>query len=54
MKPGSNIKSYSLREISFSISLTIFSDKKAEIVIGALKTSIFCFLIGAMISLIIG
>jgi hypothetical protein len=54
MKPGSKIKSKSLRFISLSTSLTISSVKKADIVIGALRILIFCFVIGVVSSLIIG
>jgi len=45
---------YSLRETSFKISSIRSSDKKAEIVIGALYTSILYFLIGSITFFIIG
>jgi len=54
MKPGSNRRSKLVRSIFFSRSLTILSVKKADIVMGALRISILCFVIGVMISLIIG
>jgi len=53
-KPGSNRRSKRVRSMFFSRSLTILSVKKADIVMGALRISILCFVIGFMTSLIIG